>query len=227
MPITEVEILLRLLLAAGLGALIGFEREAHGQAAGLRTHMILAVGAALAMTLSINLAVQFAPNRGDPVRLAAQVVSGIGFLGAGAILRYGANIRGLTTATSLWTLAIVGLAVGAGQYLVGAATAGFLLIILSLIDLVEKYLVHARVQVPLMISGKDGLLQVEALRALLKKHKMVMTNLFVSKNIKKETVTLRVMVTYSGRMPVQPLLDDLSALPGVHTFQFGEPAPMG
>lgn len=221
MPISEIEILLRLLLAAGLGALIGFERETHGQAAGLRTHMILAVGATLAMTLSINLA---AGSGGDPARLAAQVVSGIGFLGAGAILRYGASIRGLTTATSLWTLAIVGLAVGTGEYLVGAATAVFLLIILSLLDLVEKFVVRARVQIPLMISGKDGLLRIDDLRALLRNHKIDMFNLFISKNIKKQTVTLRVMITYSSKQPVQPLLDDLSALPGMHTFQLGEPA---
>ncbi len=220
MPISELEILLRLLLAAGLGALIGFERETHGQAAGLRTHMILAVGATLAMTLSINLA---SGSGGDPARLAAQVVSGIGFLGAGAILRYGASIRGLTTATSLWTLAIVGLAVGAGQYLVGAATTVFLLIILSLLDLVEKFVVRARVQIPLMINGKDDLLRIDELRALLKKHHIEMSNLYVNKNIKKQSVTLRVMVTYSGKMPIQPLLDDLSALPGVHTFQLGEP----
>ena len=221
MPISELEILLRLLLAAGLGALIGLEREAHGQAAGLRTHMILAVGAALAMTLSINLA---SLSGSDPARIAAQVVSGIGFLGAGAILRYGASIRGLTTATSLWTLAIVGLAVGDGQYLVGVATTILLLLILSLLDLVEKYVVRARVQTPLMVSGKADQLQLETLRALLKAHKMGMSNLFVSRNIKKQTVMLRVMVSYSGRTPVQPLLDDLSAMPGVHTFQLGEPA---
>ena len=139
-------------------------------------------------------------------------------------MRYGASIRGLTTATSLWTLAIVGLAVGDGQYLVGVATTILLLLILSLLDLVEKYVVHARVQIPLMVSGKADQLQLETLRALLKAHKMGMSNLFVSRNIKKQTVMLRVMVSYSGRTPVQPLLDDLSAMPGVHTFQLGEPA---
>ena len=167
MPISELEILLRLLLAAGLGALIGYERERHGQSAGLRTHMILAVGAALAMTLSINLA---SGSGSDPARIAAQVVSGIGFLGAGAILRYGTSIRGLTTATSLWTLAIVGLAVGAGQYLVGAAAAVFLLIILSLLDLIEKHFIHSRIQVPLVVNGKDDLLRIDALEARVAVH---------------------------------------------------------
>ncbi len=224
MVISDVEILLRLLLAGGLGALIGFERERHGQAAGLRTHMILAIGATLAMTLSINLAPMFHTS-GDPARLAAQVVSGIGFLGAGAILRYGVSIRGLTTATSLWTLAIVGLAVGAGQYLVGAATATFLLLVLWLVDILEKFLINVRMQIPLMITGKEGALNIDDLRALLKRHKMEMSNLFVSKNIKKQTVTLRVMVTLTANTPIEPLLQSISALPGVHTFQLGEPSP--
>lgn len=226
MIIPELEILLRLLLASGLGALIGFERESHGQTAGLRTHMILAVGSTLAMTLSINLSQQFQPiSGGDPARLAAQVVSGIGFLGAGAILRYGTSIRGLTTATSLWTLAIVGLAVGAGQYLVGTATALFLLMVLSLVDLVEKYMINSRMQIPLMVTGKEGLLNIDELRLILKQNKMEMSNLFVSKNLKKGTVTLRVMVTFSAKVPLEPLLQALSSLPGVHTYQLGEPTP--
>ena len=113
MLISEGEILIRLGLAALLGMIVGFERERQNQPAGLRTHAILAIGSCLAMTVSINLAVQFVPYvpNGDPARLAAQVISGIGFLGAGAILRYGTNVKGLTTATSLWTVAIVGLAV--------------------------------------------------------------------------------------------------------------------
>jgi putative Mg2+ transporter-C (MgtC) family protein len=224
MIIPEFEIVLRLLLAGGLGALIGFERERHGQAAGLRTHMILAVGATLAMTLSINLAPMFQTS-GDPARLAAQVISGIGFLGAGAILRYGASIRGLTTATSLWTLAIIGLVIGAGQYLVGAVTTLFLLLVLWLVDIIEKYLINAKMQIPLMISGKDGMFNIDDLRIILKRHKMGMSNLFVSKNVKKETVTLRVMVTLSENTPIEPLLKSLSSLPGVHTYQLGEPTP--
>ena len=117
--IGEWDILIRLLIAAGLGAVVGFERERSQQPAGLRTHIILVVGSTLAMTLSVNLAIQFQPlvPNGDPARLAAQVISGIGFLGAGAIFRYGVSIKGLTTATSLWTMAVVGLVVGAGHYL--------------------------------------------------------------------------------------------------------------
>lgn len=133
--ISEVQIILRVLVGAALGAAVGLERERQDQPAGLRTHMILVIGSTLAMVLSVNLGFLYARpgTPADPARLAAQVISGIGFLGAGAILRYGLTVKGLTTATSLWTMAIVGMTVGAGYYLIGVfATAlmlmGFLLL---------------------------------------------------------------------------------------------------
>jgi putative Mg2+ transporter-C (MgtC) family protein len=126
----QFDLSLRLLLAAALGALIGVEREIHGHPAGMRTHLLVALGSATFTVLSI-----FAfgdPNRPgfDPSRIAAQIVSGIGFLGAGAILKEGATIRGLTTAASLWATAAVGLAAGAAQYPV--AWTGAIIIIFSL-----------------------------------------------------------------------------------------------
>jgi len=101
--------LLRLAVSMLLGGAIGFERERDSQPAGLRTHMILILGSCLAMILSINIGIK---NGTDPTRMAAQVISGVGFLGAGAILRSGFNVKGLTTATTVWTTAIIGLAVG-------------------------------------------------------------------------------------------------------------------
>jgi len=145
--IAEFEIVLRLLVASALGLVIGLERERQGQPAGLRTHVVLVIGSTLAMTISINLAMQFRPlvPNGDPARLAAQVVSGIGFLGAGAILHYGASVKGLTTAASLWTMAMVGLAVGAGHYLPAIATTLLLLIVLTILNVIEKRLIHTYV----------------------------------------------------------------------------------
>ena len=138
--ISQTDMLIRILIAAGLGALIGFERERKGQPAGLRTHIVLVVGSTLAMCLSINLAIDFTPGMvlGDPSRLAAQVLTGIGFLCAGAILRFGATVRGLTTAASLWTMAVVGLAVGAGYYLAASGVTALLLIVLSFVNWVES-----------------------------------------------------------------------------------------
>lgn len=135
-----IEHTVSLLAAAGLGSLVGLEREVHGQPAGLRTHMILAVGAALAAILSISYS-QFLSNPSlpsDPGRIVAQVVSGVGFLGAGAILRLGVTVKGLTTASSLWTTAIVGIACGSGYTFLAATTAVLVLIILTIISKVEK-----------------------------------------------------------------------------------------
>ena len=123
-----LEMLLRLLLAAGLGAAVGFERERHGKAAGLRDHILITVGAALFTVVSI-----FGFGVGvDCSRVAAGVVAGVGFIGAGVIFRGGEGVAGITTAASIWVAAAIGLAAGAGLYLISAVataiTVGILLI---------------------------------------------------------------------------------------------------
>jgi putative Mg2+ transporter-C (MgtC) family protein len=122
----ELQILLRLLVAMALGAVVGYERERAGKAAGIRTHGMVSIGAALFAIVSIY---GFG-GTGDPARVAAQIVTGIGFLGAGAILRQRGSIYGLTTAASLWVTAALGLAAGVGMMLVslGAVILVFLLL---------------------------------------------------------------------------------------------------
>jgi len=128
---TELEMILRLGIAALLGAAVGFERELRGQAAGFRTHILVSVGAALVVVTNIFMYYKFSPSAPmDPTRMAAQVVSGIGFLGAGTIMRFGANVRGLTTAASLWVAAAIGMAAGSGYWT--AAVAGTVFVILGL-----------------------------------------------------------------------------------------------
>lgn len=111
------DIAIRLILSCLLGGVIGYERQANRKSAGLRTHILVSLGSCLIMTLSINIyqSVQGLTNA-DPTRLAAQVVSGIGFLGAGTIMKEGLSVKGLTTAASLWLVAAIGLAVGSGYY---------------------------------------------------------------------------------------------------------------
>lgn len=139
--ISQLEIVSRLLLAALLGSIVGIERERLSWAAGLRTHMLVAVGAALVMIVSaFGFAdIQEAKNVSlDPSRVAAQVVSGIGFLGAGSIMLRGEIIRGLTTAASLWVVAAVGLAVGGGMYVAAIAATAIVLAILAGLKPIEK-----------------------------------------------------------------------------------------
>lgn len=136
------EIVIRLTGAALLGAVLGLERERHEWAAGLRTHMLVCVGSALVMLVSMYgfAEVQNDPHVSfDPSRVAAQVVSGIGFLGAGTILFLRQEvIRGLTTAASLWTIAAVGIAVGGGLYVAAIATTVVALVILALVRPLER-----------------------------------------------------------------------------------------
>jgi uncharacterized membrane protein YhiD involved in acid resistance len=127
----QVELVIRLLGAAILGAAIGLEREHHGQAAGTRTHLLVALGSAVFTELSAYGFPSDDPDViVDPTRIAAQIVTGIGFLGAGAIIKYGTSIRGLTTAASLWCAAGVGMAMGAGAWII--AIAGTAIVVISL-----------------------------------------------------------------------------------------------
>jgi putative Mg2+ transporter-C (MgtC) family protein len=125
----DLELLARLLLAAVLGGAIGAERELNDQPAGLRTHMLLTIGACLFTLIS---AYGFG-GRTDPSRIAAQIVTGIGFLGGGAIVRHGLTVKGVTTAASIWATASVGVAIGAGSYVLG--TGGAVLVVGTLFGL--------------------------------------------------------------------------------------------
>jgi putative Mg2+ transporter-C (MgtC) family protein len=132
----------RLLMAAVLGAIIGLEREQHGRAAGLRTHLLVSLGAALAMVVSLHFGEIYGDRGGaiqvDPARVAYGVMAGIGFLGAGAIIHYGAGVRGLTTAASLWCTAAIGLASGFGMFLVAAVAVAIVLFALVVLDFVDR-----------------------------------------------------------------------------------------
>ena len=129
------DLLLRLLLAAGLGAVIGLERELRRKPAGLRTNILIALGSALFTTLSL----QIAAAGGTPDRIASQIVTGIGFLGAGAIMRSGETVHGMTTAATIWVNAAVGAAAGAGEYAMASVATMVTLIVLAVLPPVEAY----------------------------------------------------------------------------------------
>ncbi|WP_175721601.1 MgtC/SapB family protein [Burkholderia anthina] len=167
--ISQMEIISRLLLAALLGSIIGIERERLSWAAGLRTHMLVAVGAALVMVVSaFGFAdIQNAKNVSlDPSRVAAQVVSGIGFLGAGSIMLRGEIIRGLTTAASLWVVAAVGLAVGGGMYVAAIAATAIVLAILAGLKPIEKRFFAARQRWGVRILARRGAVKLTSLQAM-------------------------------------------------------------
>ncbi|MBZ5557823.1 MAG: MgtC/SapB family protein [Acidobacteriia bacterium] len=132
---TPIDLIIRLLLAAGLGAAIGIEREFRHKSAGLRTNMLIALGSALFTVMSIR----FAAAAGTPDRIASGIVTGIGFLGAGAILQSGGTVHGMTTAATIWVNAAVGTAAGAGEYAIASVATLITLVVLALLQPVENY----------------------------------------------------------------------------------------
>ena len=139
--------LLRVSIAAGLGGAVGFERELREREAGLRTHLVVCVGSALFTLVSAYGFHDFLVNggsvvRADPTRIAAQIVSGIGFLGAGAIIRQGLSVRGLTTAATLWLVAAIGMACGAGYYDAAIIATGIALVTLGPLRIVAFRIVR-------------------------------------------------------------------------------------
>lgn len=141
---TEYEALLRIGVAAVFGAALGWEREVTAKPAGLRTHMLVAEGAALFMVASILLAGHFAEAGGavriDPSRIASTIVTGVGFLGGGMILRSGDRVYGLTTAAGIWVAAAIGLLVGAGFYVVSGFATGLGVLTLMAMRRLETWL---------------------------------------------------------------------------------------
>jgi len=134
MPLPDSELIQRLLLAALLGAVLGIERELKQKPAGLRTNILIALGSALFAILSIELAA----GVGDRTRIVAQVITGVGFLGAGAIMRTDSGVQGLTTAATVWVNAAVGVAAGGGQYHLALAATGVTVAVLFVLAPIEN-----------------------------------------------------------------------------------------
>lgn len=159
LALTPVDIALRLLCAMMIGAVIGTEREYTHRPAGMRTHMLVSLGACVITITGQLMFVQYRPFGAtpDPARLSAQVVTGVGFLGAGTIIREGSSIKGLTTAASLWAVACLGLAVGGGYYAVGLIGAACMMVTLTLFEAVQRWLMKNRYEVYFFqVTGRDA-----------------------------------------------------------------------
>lgn len=155
----NLEIIFRILLAFILGGVVGFEREGLRRPAGLRTHMLVSTASCLIMITGISMSYH-SIHPTDPSRLAAQVISGMGFLGAGTILKEGASVSGLTTAAGLWSVAGIGLAVGSGFY-IGAGVSSFLIFIaLATFPKIEKFITYREKELSLKIVMKNEVGQI-------------------------------------------------------------------
>lgn len=215
-----VEQTIGILIAAGLSSLIGLEREIHGQPAGLRTHMILGVGAALAAVLSIAysqiLSSPALPS--DPGRIVAQVVSGVGFLGAGAILRFGVTIKGLTTASSLWTTAIIGIACGSGFYELGIVTAFLVFIILTIIDKLENFFLTTYKTRTLTVCLEDRPGIVNDVRSILEEMKVKIVSLNASMP-DKTTIKLGLIIRTPSELGMDSLIGRINRMDAAQSME--------
>ncbi|MFD1954323.1 MgtC/SapB family protein [Paenibacillus thailandensis] len=220
--ISELDILIRLVLAVVLGGSIGLEREQSNHAAGLRTNILVCLGSCLLMLLSIYGFAAFVdePNvRVDPARLAAAVITGVGFLGAGTILFTGKSITGLTTAASLWVVSAIGLAVGAGFYFASVSVTVIALLVLYAFNKLEKKFIAARSEKLLIIRLDERSAVLGKIHALLTERQIAVRKMVIEED--GEAAGLgQIKLHFYVRLPKSeadlPLLDSLKRLEGVH-----------
>jgi len=214
--LNSYSIAFRLFLSFVFSFLIGITREKKNQPAGLRTHILIGLGSTLLMLLSVFIPSEFRIfQNGDPGRIAAQVVSGIGFIGAGAILKIGANVRGLTTAASLWIVSAIGLATGAGMYFSAALTTAIALFTLVVLDRAEKKLFPTKYPRVLELWFKGNKIYSEKIFDILAKHGIEYRNVNISQILEKNSSSIKIDILVREDMDLKSLYDHLSALRNV------------
>lgn len=218
--VLDLEMIIKLLLASLLGAIIGLEREVHGRPAGFRTHLLVSLGSCLFVIISIDLYRIYGNFSGvgpvgvDPGRIAAQVVTGIGFLGAGAIIREKASIRGLTTAACLWVAAAIGLSCGAGRYEPAIVVTILAFVSLLLLKKVENRLRRDNyIAVTVWSADLEG--QLAKVGQILEQCQAQVMNVTVEKDLENRSLSLEYQVRYSTRTLSCDLADMLAALDGI------------
>lgn len=209
-----VEIILKLLLSIVLGGIVGYEREYKSRPAGLRTHILVCIGAALVQITAINFFRNSGVTNMDPMRLGAQVISGIGFLGAGTILKEGANIKGLTTAASVWVVACIGLAAGSGLYF--EATAATILIYVSLkgFKRIEDNMAKSKKFINLEITANNTPGMIGRLGSLFGEHEISIDNIEISER-DEEKVIVFLTLKFKYLIPIERLVDEILNTQGV------------
>ncbi len=178
--VNPVGSIFKMCLSMLLGSLVGYERKRKGQAAGVRTFSLIAMGASMAMILSIYVPQEYLGlKNGDPGRIAAQVITGIGFLGAGAIIQMKGSIRGLTTAAGIWMVATIGMAVGVGLYLLSIVATALILFILVELERLEHHVSKGSESRIIRLRLAVILRDIEAYRKVLVRNKITLQNFYV------------------------------------------------
>jgi len=170
----------KLVLSMLLGAVVGYERKRKGQSAGVRTFSLISMGATLAMLLSIYVPQEYMGLKNcDPGRIAAQVITGIGFLGAGAIIQMKGSVRGLTTAAGIWMVAIIGMAVGLGMYWLSLVASLLILFILVQLERIEEYISRGSESRIIRIRVGSIIEDIAPYREVLRSHRIKLANFYI------------------------------------------------
>lgn len=213
--LSSQEILLRLLLAFLLSSAIGMEREFGNQAAGLRTHILVCVGSTLVMLVSFHLfEIYGGQTTMDPARLGAQVISGIGFLGVGTIMKEGASIRGLTTAAGLWVVACIGLAVGAGFYLGAIVVTIIIVLTLTIVNRLDKRINKSRNSYSLTLRADNIPGQLGRIGCALGERGVSIRNIRMIE-LDDFTVEIILLLKLPGQMGLEEVFQALNEVEGI------------
>lgn len=209
-------VIARMILACILGGVIGYERESTNRPAGFRTHILVCVGAALVMITSEYIFEQYKGVANiDPARLGAQVISGIGFLGAGTIIREGVTVSGLTTAASLWAVSCVGIAAGIGFYSGAVIATAIIYITLILLKRTEKHITKKRKLSVFYIKTEDLPGQIGIIGCIFGKHNVTIRNIeFINDEAEKE-VLIKFLVRVPASVSRENIMDELQEIDGV------------
>lgn len=217
---SDFEMVFRIILAGIFGGIIGLERESQNKSAGFRTHILVCIGSALIMLVSEEMFFLFhGQTNADPARIAAQVVSGIGFLGAGTIMREGVNVKGLTTAASLWVVAGVGLAVGIGFYFGAALTTGVIFLTLIYLGKVERQMAGNLNYYQIVMTGEDRPGMLGLVGSYLGERKVNIQNVELKKIPEKNQLLIELTLSLPPFVDIHELIYKLSELPGIFKIE--------
>lgn len=214
----DLDMIIKILLACFLGGLIGLERESINRPAGLRTHILVCVGSTLVMTINTILIVNYSSVVNlDPGRFGAAVLSGIGFLGAGTIIREGNSVSGLTTAASLWTIACIGLAIGAGHFLLATfTTLTVLIVLLGFARFENKINSASRLKVfTIEIQNRPG--QLGKIGIVTGEHECIIQDIKLE-NVNSLSSIINMSIKYPKNFDIVKFIDDLYDLDGINSI---------
>ncbi len=210
------EIIIRLLLGTIIGGVIGFERQTHGRPAGFRTHILVCIASVLLMLISEHYFYLSSsittPGffRADPGRIAAGAITGIGFLGAGVILKTGFTIQGLTTAACIWVVAAIGLAIGSGVYLPSIITSIITIVTLVLLRNIEKRM--PKLSFRFLTISADSDVKEDDIVSVLSRYGITTSNVDYERSNKDKETVFHITVAYTRKISLKALVDEIAAL---------------